>query len=246
MRLLSHVKDPMYRLLLLAVLTVSPAWAADLSAIKDRLQKNYPQLGTITQVNNTPMRGLYEVVTTEHIFYTDDTAHYLIEGSLIDLRAMRNLTDERARKFFAVDFNSLPLDLAMKQVKGTGARKLFIFTDPNCGFCKRLEAELQKVDNITIYRLLFPIFPGSDEKARDIWCGTDRNTLWEDLMLRGVAPPPANCDAPIAKARELGRKLKVTGTPTLIFSDGSQAPGYMPAADLEHALDQAAQHANKP
>jgi thiol:disulfide interchange protein DsbC len=230
----------MYKILLLALLTLSSAWAGDLSSIKDRLQKNYPQLGKVMQVNKTPVSGLYEVVTTEHLFYTDEKAQYLIDGSLYELRTMRNLTDERARKFFAVDFNSLPFDLAMKQVKGNGKRKIFIFTDPNCGFCKRLEAELQKVDNVTIYRLLYPIFPGSDEKARNVWCSKDRNTLWEDVMLRGVTPPAANCDAPIAKALEWGKRMKVNGTPTLIFADGSQAPGYMPAAELEQALDNAA------
>lgn len=250
MLLPDQMKDLMYKKLkllsVLALLAISPAWGADLSGIKDRLQKNYPQLGQITQVNKTPMRGLYEVVTTEHLFYTDEKAQYLIDGSLYDLRTMRNLTDERARKLFAVDFDSLPFDLAMKQVKGNGARKLFIFTDPNCGFCKRLEAELQKVDNITLYRLLYPIFPGSDEKVRNVWCSKgDRNALWEDMMLRGATPPPATCDAPIAKAMEWGRKLKVNGTPTLIFSDGSEAPGYMPAPDLEQALDKATAHQGK-
>ncbi len=243
MRSINQVIDFMYRILLLALLAVSPAWASDLSDIKDRLEKDYPQLGKIMQVNKAPVPGLYEVVTGEHLFYTDEKAQYVIDGSIYELRTMRNLTDERARKLFAVDFSTLPFDAAIKQVKGDGKRKLFIFTDPNCGFCKRLEGELQKVTNITIYRLLYPIFPGSDEKARNVWCSKDRNAAWEALMLRGVAPPAAKCDAPLAKAMEWGRKLKVSGTPTLIFADGSQAPGYMPAADLEQALDKAAQDA---
>lgn len=232
----------MLRILLVALLTISCAYADTLADIKDSLQKNYPQLGKITQVNKAPIDGLYEVVTEEHLFYTDEKAQYLIDGSVYELKTMRNLTDERERKLFAVDFNSLPLDLAMKQVKGNGKRKLVVFTDPNCGFCKKLEGELPKVDNVTIYRLLFPIFPGSAEKARDVWCSKDRNKAWEDLMLRGTNPPAGNCDTPFAKIHALGQKLKVTGTPTLIFSDGSMAPGYLPAAQLDQALDHGAPH----
>lgn len=232
----------MLRILLVALLTISCAYADTLTDIKDSLEKNYPQLGKITQVNKTPVDGLYEVVTEEHLFYTDDKAQYLIDGSLYELKTMRNLTDERSRKLFAIDFNSLPLDLAMKQVKGNGKRKLAIFTDPNCGFCKKLEGELPKVDNVTIYRLLFPIFPGSEEKARNVWCSKDRNKAWEDLMVRGVNPPAGKCDTPFAKIHAWGEKLRITGTPTLIFSDGSMAPGYLPAAQLDQALDHGISH----
>ena len=233
-------------LLLVTLLTFSCAWADELSGIKDELQKNYPQLGKIEQVSKSPVDGLYEVATQEHLFYTDVKARYLIDGSLYDLKTMRNLTDERARKLFAVDFNNLPFDLTIKQVKGNGKRKLFIFTDPNCAFCKRLETEMQKVDNVTIYHLLYPIFPGSEEKARNVWCGKNRIKLWEDMMVRGITPPAANCDAPITKALEWGRKMKVNGTPTLIFADGSVAPGYMPATELNRALDAATIQSKQP
>ncbi len=232
----------MFRTLLLALLTISCAYADTLSDIKDNLQTHYPQLGRISQVNKTPVAGLYEVVTDDHLFYTDEKAQYLIDGSLYDLKTMHNVTEERSRKLFAVEFDKLPLDLAMKKVKGNGKRKLVIFTDPNCGFCKRLEAELVNVDNVTIYRLLFPIFPGSDEKARNVWCSKDRNKAWEDLMLKGVQPAPANCDTPIAKVLALGQKMKVGGTPTLIFADGTVAPGYLPAAQLEQQLNEAMAH----
>lgn len=236
----------MFRILLLAALTIScAAYADDLSSLKTRLQQNYPQIGKVEQVNKTPVPGLYEVVTTERLFYVDQTGQYLIDGSLYDLHSMRNLTDERSHKFFAVNFKGLPFDLAMKQVKGNGKREIFVFTDPNCGFCKRLEGELQKVDNVTIYRLLYPIFPGSDEKARNIWCGKNRNKAWEAWMLRGVEPPVANCNAPTTQALELGRKLKVGGTPTLIFPDGSLAPGYLPASELEKALNSSIAQATK-
>lgn len=231
----------MKRMLLTALLCAcSLAHADELTDIKNSLQKNYPQLGPITQVNKSPISGLFEVVTPEHLFYSDAKAQYLIDGSIYELQSMRNLTDERSRKLYAVDFDSLPFDIALKEVHGKGQRKLFVFTDPNCGFCKRLEGELQKTDNVTIYRLMYPIFPGSDVKVRNVWCSKkDRVKLWEDMMLHGTTPPEAKCDAPIAKAQEWGRKMKVNGTPTLVFADGSVAPGYMPAAELGQALDAA-------
>jgi thiol:disulfide interchange protein DsbC len=241
MHSLNTMKDLMFRILLLAALTFScAAYADDLSRLKTKLQQDYPQIGQVQQVNKTPVPGLYEVVTTEHLFYVDQTGQYLIDGSLYDLHSMRNLTDEHL-----YNFSSLPLDLALKQVKGNGKRKMFIFTDPNCGFCKRLEAELQKVDNVTIYRLLYPIFPGSKEKARNIWCGKDRNNTLDAWMLHGVEPAVANCNAPTMQALQWGQKLRVSGTPALIFADGTFVPGYLPAAQLEQALNAPPQQSKK-
>lgn len=227
----------MLKILLLMLLTISTAYAGE-KQVLERLKKNYPHLGQVDQVNKSPIPGLYEVVTPDHLFYTDEKTNYLIDGNIYDLHTMHNLTEERARKLYAVDFNSLPFDLALKEVKGNGQRKMVVFTDPNCGFCKKLEHELQSVNNVTVYRLLFPIFEGSEEKVRNVWCSADRNKTWEDLMLRGIAPPAvAKCDAPIAQVMAWGRKLKVNGTPALIFSDGILVPGALPAEDLEKALN---------
>lgn len=227
-------------LLLLLLLTVSSAYAGE-TEIKQALQKNYPQL-EVRQVNPSPISGLYEVVTRDHLFYTDAKVRYLIDGSLYDLKSMRNLTDERERKLFAIDFNSLPLNLALKKVQGNGSRKLVIFTDPNCGFCKRLEHELQHVDNVTIYRMLYPVFPGSDEKVRNVLCSKNPNQAWDDLLLNNKLPPAASCNTQTDKVLALGQKLRVSGTPTLIFADGTLVPGFLPAATLDKALDEAAHH----
>ena len=232
----------MFKFLLLALLTMSSAWA-DETTVMSTLQQNYPQLGGIKQVNPSPIPGLYEIVTNGHLFYTDEQARYLIDGDIYDLKSMRNLTEARARKLFAIDFSKLPLDLALKKVKGDGSRKLAIFTDPNCGFCQRLEHELANVDNITIYRLLYPVFPGSDKKVRAVLCSKDPNKAWDDLLMHRVLPPApaASCNPPqTAKVLALGEKLRVSGTPTLIFADGSVAPGFLPTAALEKALDNAA------
>ena len=231
----------MFKALLLLVVSISFAYAGE-AEIKNTLQKKVPQIGQIKQVNKSPVPGLYEVITQDHLFYTDAKAQYLIDAAVYDLKNMRNITEERSRKLFALDFDKLPLDIAIKQVKGNGERKLAIFTDPNCGFCKRLEKELLQIDNVTIYQFLYPIFPGSEEKARAVWCSKDRSKAWNDLMLNDVMPPAGNCDTPIAKSLALGQKLKVNGTPALVFGDGTINPGYMPAAELEKALTAASKH----
>jgi thiol:disulfide interchange protein DsbC len=232
----------MFKTLLLLLLSVSLAHAAETdktaAAIKSTLQKNYEQLiGPVDQVNKSPIPGLYEVVTGDHIFYTDKTAQYLIDGKMFDLKGRQNLTEARERQLFAVDFNKLPLDLAMKKVKGNGSRKLAYFTDPNCGYCKKLEHELQNVTDVTLYLFLYPIFEGSAEKVQNIWCSSDKVKTWDNLMLNGVQPAAAKCDAPSAKVLALGKKLRVNGTPALIFANGVVNPGYMPADALNKALD---------
>lgn len=219
----------------LLLLAVTSAHASE-AEIKATLEKSSPQIGKVTQVNKSPIPGLYEVVTEGQLFYTDEKVTYLIVGNLIELKSMRNLTDERAKKLFAVDFNKLPFDLAVKKVKGNGSRKLAYFTDPNCGYCKKLERELQKVNNVTLYLFLYPIFPGSDEKVQGVLCSKDKVKAWDDMMLNGVQPAAGNCVTATAKVQELGRKLRLQGTPALIFADGQVVPGFLPAAELEHAL----------
>lgn len=227
----------MFRTLLLGLLTISLAHAAetDVTAkLKSALGK---ELGEITQINKSPVAGLYEVVTSDHVFYADESGQYLIDGSLFDIKNRRNLTDARMRQLFAVDFGKLPFELAVKKVKGNGSRKLAYFTDPNCGYCKKLERELQNVSDVTLYLFLYPIFDGSAEKVHGVWCSKDKAKAWDNLMLNGIQPAVGKCDAPTAKVMELGKKLKVNGTPALIFANGVVNPGYMPAADLEKALD---------
>jgi thiol:disulfide interchange protein DsbC len=227
----------MFRTLLLALFSISLAHAADndtATKLKDSLSKT---LGEVTQVNKSPVNGLYEVVTGDHIFYSDENGQYIIDGSLFDLKNRRNITEARSRQLFAVDFAKLPLDIAIKKVKGNGSRKLAYFTDPNCGFCKKLEHELQSVDNVTLYLFLYPIFEGSAEKVQAVWCSKDKIKAWDNLMLNGVQPAAGKCDVPTNKVLELGHKLKVNGTPALIFANGMVNPGYMPAAELNKALD---------
>lgn len=229
----------MFRILLVILLSISLAHAAETDPapkLKNDLSKI---LGEVTQVNPSPIAGLYEVVTQDHIFYSDKSGKYLIDGSLFDLSAHRNLTEARSRQLFAVDFSKLPLEIAVKKVKGNGSRKMAYFTDPNCGWCKKLEHEMQNVTDVTLYLFMATYIGGEDsaQKAQAIWCSEDRAKAWDDLMLNGVKPAPGKCDTPTSKVMALGEKLRVNGTPALIFANGVINPGYMPAADLNKALD---------
>ncbi|OGT00010.1 MAG: thiol:disulfide interchange protein [Gallionellales bacterium RBG_16_56_9] len=222
--------------LLLAALSSTCAYASE-AKVKATLERDYPQIGKIQQVNKSPLPGLYEVVTQGQLLYTDEKAQYIINGNIFELKSGRNLTDERSRKLFAIDFNALPFELALKKVKGNGQRKMAYFSDPNCSFCRKLENELKNVDNVTLYLFLYPVFEGSDVKVRNVACSKNPFKAWDDLMLNNVQPPVGTCNASADKALELGKKFNVSGTPTLIFADGTLVPGYLPGPELEKALN---------
>jgi thiol:disulfide interchange protein DsbC len=172
------------------------------------------------------------------LLYTDEKVSYLITGDVLDVKAKKNITDERKQKLSQIKFSDLPLDLAVKQVKGNGKRVLATFEDPNCTYCKKLAEELQKVTDVTIYTFVYPIFPQSGEVSKGIWCAPDRVKAWNDYVLKSVAPASAKCDTSgIDKVMDLGKRLNIRGTPAMFFADGSRVPGYMPAASLEKALD---------
>ncbi len=182
--------------------------------------------------------NLYEIQIGGELLYTDEKVGFLINGDVLDVQAKKNLTEERKQKLSQVKFSELPLDLAVKQVKGNGKRVLVTFEDPNCTYCRKLAKELQSISDVTIYTFLYPILsPDSAEKSKNVWCATDRAKAWTELMLEGKQPASANCSNPIEKIVALGRKLNIRGTPALIFADGTRIPGYMPAAMLEKALD---------
>ena len=211
------------------------------AAIRKALAERIPQLQQIDEVRSTPMKGLYEVRIGTDLFYTDAQGNYLIQGELIDTKARRNLTEDRINKLTAVDFKALPLQDAFTLVRGNGERKLAVFEDPNCGYCKRFEKDMQNVDNVTVYLFLYPILsPDSAEKSRNIWCAKDRAGAWSDYMLRDKTPVAASCDtAALQRNLALGRKHKITGTPTLIFADGSRVPGAVGAQEVEKRLAEA-------
>ncbi|MBK8073315.1 MAG: DsbC family protein [Ramlibacter sp.] len=212
------------------------------AVIRKNLVERLPNLPPIDEVSKTPMNGLFEVrLNGTDIYYTDAEGNFLLMGNLIDTRARRNLTEERVEKLTAVSFDALPLKDAFVIVRGNGQRKMAVFEDPNCGYCKRFERDLQKVNNVTVYMFLYPILgPSSTERSRNIWCSKDKGQAWLDWMVRDQLPTAASCDtAALSRNVEFGKKHKITGTPTLIFADGSRVPGAVPAQTVEKYLAEA-------
>ena len=231
----------MKTLLALTLLSASCVALADEAAIRKNLAERIPQMQKIDEITKSAMPGLYEIrVNDTEIFYTDGEGNYLIQGNLIDTKQRRNLTEERVDKLTAIDFATLPMKDAFTIVRGNGKRKLAVFEDPNCGYCKRFERDLQKVDNVTISMFLYPILSAdSGEKSRHIWCAKDKGKTWQDYMVRdqGIPVASAGCDSSaIARNLELGKKYKITGTPTLVFADGSRVPGAIGTAQVEKYL----------
>lgn len=193
----------------------------------------------ITAVRPTPY-GLYEVQLGMDLVYTDENVTFVLDGTLIDAKTRRDVTRERQDALAKVPFDQLPFELAFKQVRGDGSRKLAIFEDPNCGYCKQLRQSLKGIDNVTLYTFPYPILsPDSTIKVRNIWCAADKGATWDAWMLQGKVPPTIECDAPTEKMVELGQKLMVRGTPALFFYDGSRVGGAIPKEEIEKRLQQA-------
>jgi len=223
----------------LALAALTTGATAQEAAIREAIAKRVPQLKAIDEVRPSKIPGLYEVrVNGAEIYYTDAEGNFLLQGNLIDTRSKRNLTEERTEKLNAVAFDSLPLKDAFTLVRGNGKRKIAIFEDPNCGYCKRFEKDLQGVDNVTLYVFLYPILgPDSLEKSRNLWCAKDKAKAWQDWMVRDQPPAKVSCDtAALTRNVEFGRKWRITGTPTLVFTDGSRVPGAISAQQVEQKL----------
>ncbi len=222
-----------------ALLTLGAAHGQEAN-IRKNLTERLPNIPKIDEVSKTPMNGLYEVRMGSDIMYSDAEGNFLIQGNLFDVRQKRNITEERQEKLSAVPFDQLPLKNAFTQVRGNGKRKLVVFADPNCGYCKRFEKDLQKLDNVTILHVLYPIL-GEDSKvkSKNIWCAKDKAKVWNDWMINGSSPPAASCDTAAIEANvEFGKKHRITGTPTLFFADGSRVVGAVPLAQIESQLTQ--------
>ena len=208
--------------------------------IRKNIAERMPDFPKIDEVTKTPIAGLYELRMGTEILYTDERGDHVIEGHLIETRTRNDLTTARIDKLTAVDFASLPLKDAISWKQGTGARKLVVFADPNCGYCKKFEKDLSQVKDVTVYTFLFPILGGdSPDKSRDIWCSKDNTAAWRDWMVKGTAPMRSigNCDVTaLARNVALGKKLRVNGTPALVFEDGKRIPGALAPDQVEKQL----------
>lgn len=230
-------------LTLLATVLVTTACSAGEAEIRKNIEARFPG-AKVDSVTKTPVSGIYEVVVDgDQVIYSDGKAGYVIVGEMLETKDKRNLTRERLDKLQEVKFDTLPLDQAIKVVKGDGSRKIAVFSDPDCPYCRKLEPELAKLENVTIYTFLYPLPFHKDaaRKSKVVWCSADKVKAWDDLMLRNKEPENAktDCPNPVEANLALGQQLKVQGTPAIIFTNGKRAPGYIPAERLEQMLSAA-------
>ncbi len=221
---------------------VSSTVLADEASLRKSIEAAYPKV-SVGKITKTPYGGLYEVVVNGQIVYTDEKFSFLIvDGGLIDTKTKRDVTRERMQELSKIDFSKLPLEQAIKVVKGNGARKIAVFSDPDCPFCKRLEQqELSKIDNVTIYTFLYPLeqlHPDATRKSKVIWCAQDRAKAWQDWAIHNQLPKNSgDCQTPLEEIADLGRRLGVNSTPTIFLGNGQRIQGAYPAEELEKAMD---------
>jgi thiol:disulfide interchange protein DsbC len=228
---------------------VSMSWAqaevpaSVVNSVKQAFSQRMPDMPPVTSVRASPIPGLYEVQAGSQLIYTDAKGEYLVDGHVVETRTQRDLTEERLDELNKIDFGALPLKDAVVWKNGSGKRKLVIFADPNCGYCKRLEKDLQQVKDVTVYTFMVGIL-GEDSKVKlnNIWCVKDRTQAYRDWMITGVEPTRAfgMCANPGARNLALAQKFRVNGTPAMFFEDGTRLASAAPANVVEQRLIRAA------
>ena len=223
--------------------------SADVAAVRKTMQEKFPGAEIRGVTRTSYLGGLYEIQFDDRIVYTDAKVSHVLVGAMFDVNSKQNLTEERLRKLNRVAWDNLPLELAIRKVKGKGERKLVVFSDADCPFCHKLEQEMAGLDNVTIYTFLFPIdqlHPEAAQKSRQIWCAPDRAKAWDEFFASGKLPDnKGECANPVAATQALGQKLRIQATPTMILADGSVLPGAVPLARLEAAMKEAEADAKK-
>ncbi|CAG9183084.1 DsbC family protein [Cupriavidus respiraculi] len=223
-----------------AGLALHAAAAADPTTerIKASVQKMLGGRAEVKSVEKTPIAGLFEVNIGGQLVYTDASGRYILNGEMVDTRTGTNLTEDRVAELNRIKWSDLPLTRAIKWTKGDGSRQMAVFSDPNCGYCKRIEQTFQQMDNITVYTFLYPVLsPDSEVKSKQVWCAADRTKAWRDWMLgKGTPSGAGNCKTPLEENLALGHSLNITGTPAVFFTDGTRIPGAADVATLERKL----------
>jgi thiol:disulfide interchange protein DsbC len=216
----------------------SSVFALNEKQIRTEIQKRLGTSANVRNVTPSPILGLFEVQVNNEIFYTDSNAKYLIQGEMVELASGNNLTSKRQEDINRIKWSELPQAQAFKVVRGNGSRQIAVFSDPNCGYCKRLEKTLQQLDNVTIYNYLIPILSADSAlKSKQIWCAADQQKVWNDWMLNNLGPSgKSDCANPIDKNLTLAKNYGINGTPTIFFTDGSRFPGAVQLADIEKKL----------
>lgn len=219
---------------------VSTVPSAALEQAKKRFETEFEGI-KVEEVSVTPFDGILELrLEGNDVLYTNRNVDFILQGSLVDVASRTDLTAQRLEELNRVDFADLPLDKAIKTVKGDGSQKIAIFEDPNCIYCKRLHESLSEIDNVTIYSLLFPILtPESRTISEHVWCADDASAAWNAWMASNTKPAPKTCETPIDDLLKFGMQLGVQGTPAIFFQDGSRANGWLPADKLKERIETA-------
>ncbi len=223
--------------------SLSLGLCAQEAQIRKNLAQRLPEFKNIDAVQKLPMPGLYEVrINGTDLYYTDAQGSYLMQGNLVDTQSKKNLTKDRLDKLMAIKFEDLPKKDFFTIVRGNGQRKIAVFEDPNCGFCKRFEKDFEAVDNVTVNVYLYPILgPDSKEKSKKIWCAKDRGLAWQDWILNQVASSGGimPCDTTAMERNlDFGQRYRIEGTPTLFLADGRRVPGAVDAKQIEKLLSE--------
>lgn len=230
-------------LILMCNLLSSQTLHADNKTLEQNFKKNYPSI-SLKSVQKSPFKGIYEVYAAGKIIYTDEKAEYLLFGNLVDINNQKNLTTERLTELNKIDVTKLPIEQAIKYIKGTGKRKLYVFTDPDCPYCQKLEQYMTSIDNVTVYLFLYPLkqlHPRAEIISEEIWCSKNQYEAWEDYMLHRKPPQnPTRCKTPIQKNLDLGQHLQIEGTPTIFLENGIRIAGIpLDSQQIEQLLQQA-------
>ncbi|OTG79611.1 DsbC family protein [Acinetobacter sp. ANC 4648] len=214
----------------LAMMSVS---FASVETVKTKLMQQYPNV-KVNDLKTTEMQGLYSGTLDNQIVYVNEDAQHIFVGSMIRLKDQQNLTKDLAIQQHRIDFKKLPLNDAIKTVRGNGKRQLAIFSDPNCPYCKTLEGNLAQLNDVTIYTFMYPIKAQSILPSKQVWCSANKEFAWKKLIQNGIKPTAAaNCETPIERNLELGKRLGLQGTPAIIFSTGYTIMGAYPAEKIE-------------
>ena len=217
------------------ILSIGMVNAQSEQQIRSDLQKKIGSNTKIKSVSLSPIPGIYEVLVGNEVFYTDANSKYLIQGEIIEIATGKNITEQKQADLNRIKWSELNPANALKVVRGNGIRQLAVFSDPNCGYCKRLDKSLQQLDNVTIYTYLIPILsPDSAQKSKQIWCSADPQKTYIDWMINGVTPSgKSDCTTPLDKNMAFAKTYGITGTPTIFFTDGSRFPGAVQITDIE-------------
>ena len=217
------------------ILSIEIVNAQSEQQIRSELQKKIGSNTKIKSVSLSPIPGVYEVLVGNDIFYTDVNSKYLIQGEIIEIATGKNITEQKQADLNRIKWSELNPANALKVVRGNGSRQLAVFSDPNCGYCKRLDKSLQQLDNVTIFTYLIPILsPDSTQKSKQIWCSADSQKTYIDWMINGVIPSgKSDCTTPLDKNMAFAKTYGITGTPTIFFTDGSRFPGAVQISDIE-------------